>query len=249
MLVNCQMASLEICKLELVSPNPHLQTVCFLGFPALNFYSLTVSTVKKEWIPTSEHGALSQLRRKRLVPFRSSKVGTMGLLLDHIPCAVTTRERQRYWMTICVASLLSTIHSGVKDVRTIPWADWGPAATRISRFHRRWGSILPNPAGPFWIMDISPLVVRDYDPLRTRRALSTEEPTSPSCSRQLVLSPTRTSGNCWVAGAVETRLPFRDIVELKSRLDPYLGIVADREWIVEILAMVRFFCAFMFDVF
>jgi hypothetical protein len=244
MLVNCKMNSLEICRLELASPDPRLKTVCFLEFPVLPFYALAVSKVRKEWIPTSECSALSQLGRKRAVPFRSSKVGSIGLLLDQtMTYAVSVRERSRYWMTICVASLLSTITPDTNDVRAIPWADWGPAATRIFKYPHRWGNILPKPAGPFWIIAFSPLVVRDYDPLRTRRAKSTREVTtshSPSLSRPPVFSPTKELGHYWVAGEVETRLPFRDVVEKNLRPEHYVGIIADREWIVEIFARVRF---------
>ncbi|KAI0251758.1 hypothetical protein BJV78DRAFT_1208546 [Lactifluus subvellereus] len=235
MLVNCWMTYLEICKLELASPDPRLQTVCFLELPALELYAFAVvSTVSKEWIPTSEHDAQSQLTRKRIAPFRSSRVGTIGLLLEYEPCTPSVRERPGCWMTVSVASLLSAIHPGTSDVPTIPWAAWGPAATRISLY--RWGSILPRPAGPFWIIDVSPLVVRDYDPLRTRRARSMAEDRSPSPSRPPVFSSTKVLGQHWVAGEVETRLPFRDVVEKNVRLERYIGFVADREWIIEISA-------------
>ncbi|KAH9975683.1 hypothetical protein BGW80DRAFT_58965 [Lactifluus volemus] len=245
MLVNCKMTSLEICRLELASPDsePRLKTVCLLEFPVLPFYALAVSKVRKEWIPTSECNPLSQLRRKRVVPFRSSKVGTIGLLLldQKMTCAASVRERSRYWMTISVASLLASIPPDSNDVRAIPWGDWGPAATRIFKYPHRWGNILPKPAGPFWIIGFSPLVVRDYDPLRTRRAKakSTEEVItshSPSLSRPPVFSPTKELGHYWVAGEVETRLPFRDVAEKNLRPQQYIGIIADREWIIEISA-------------
>lgn len=246
-LVNCWATCLEICRLELTSQDPRLQTVCFLEFPALELYAFViVSTVSKEWIPTSEHGVQSQLTRKRVVPFRSSKVDTIGLLLQYEPCTPSVRERPGCWMTVSVASLLSTIQPGTSDIPTIPWADWGPAATRISLYKwGKWGSILPRPAGPFWIIDFSPLVVRDYDPLRARRARSIAEDTSPSPSKPPVFSSDKVLGQHWVAGEVETRLPFRDIVDKHSRFERYIGFVADREWIIEISARVRFFCGFV----
>ncbi len=87
MLANCTKNSLEICKLELASSSqepPRMYTVCSLELPALEPYAfVVVSTVDKEWVPTGTRGgARCQPTWKRVVPFRSSKVGTIGLLVE-----------------------------------------------------------------------------------------------------------------------------------------------------------------------
>ena len=58
-----------------------MDTVCSLELPALELCAFVVG---KEWISTVSRGDLqSQLTWKRVVPFRSSKVGTSGLLVEH----------------------------------------------------------------------------------------------------------------------------------------------------------------------
>src|ERR1700747_3399531 len=86
MLANCTMNSLEICRLELGSLEPRLHTVGYLELPTLEPYAFSVvSIVDKEWVPTGGCDVRSQPQypRKRFVPFRSSKVATIGLFVQH----------------------------------------------------------------------------------------------------------------------------------------------------------------------
>ena len=243
MLANCTKNSLEICKLELgSSQEPRLYTVCSLELPTLEPYAFViVSTVDKEWVPSAprDAGARSQLPRKRVVPFRSSKVGTIGLLVEHEMRTASVRVLPSCWMTISVAALLSAIRSdaepgGHASVRTVPWAEWGPAATRVLlNIH---GARLPKPAGPFWITGSSPVVIRDYDMLRARCTRISAEDASTSLFGPPVFKPTEVLGEHWKTGKLETRLPYRDLVA--KDLD-YIGVVADREWIIGISVRVR----------
>ena len=267
MLANCTKNSLEICKLELTSQEPRLHTVCFLELPALEPYAfVVVSRVDKEWVPTSPHGARSQqqqqqqqpqpLPRKRVVPFRSSKVGTIGLLVEHEMRSASVRVLPSCWMTVSIAALLSTIGGGgysssdsdsgdaAAGVRTLLWPEWGPAATRVLLSSH--GGRLPKPAGPFWIASFSPLVIRDYDLLRMRStpaAAVAEEvkEKDKSSSRSLfgppVFKSSEVPGEHWVGGKVESHLPYRDLV---ARELYCVGVVADREWIIRISVRVRF---------
>lgn len=255
MLANCTKNSLEICKLELASQEPRLQTVCFLELPTLEPYAfVVVSRVEKEWVPTSSHGALSQqLPRKRIVPFRSSKVGTIGLLVEHEMRTASIRVLPSCWMTVSIAALRCAIDCRSSDtdtddagdaaVRTLFWPEWGPAATRV--FLGSQGGRVPKPAGPFWIASFSPLVIRDYDRLRMRSTRSTTEEGA-SSSRPLfgprlfgppVFKSTEVLGEHWVEGKLETHLPYRDLVASELYC---LGIVADREWVIRISVRVRF---------
>lgn len=244
MLANCTKNSLEICRLEVVTPqDARLHTVCFLELPALEPYAfVVVSTVNKEWISTARQhgGARPQRARKRVVPFRSSRVGTIGLLVEHEMRTASVRELPSCWMTVSVAALLSTVHhSDVAagcggGVRSVPWAEWGPAATRI--LLNAHGGRLPKPAGPFWITGPSPLVIRDYDVLRTRYTRPAAEETPSSLFGPPVFKSTEVLGEHWVAGKVETRLPYRDLV---AKNFDYIGVVADREWIIGISVRVR----------
>ncbi len=280
LLANCTKNSLEICKLEFASQEPpRLHTVCFLELPVLEPYAfVVVSRVDKEWVPTSSsHGARpqqqqQQLPRKRVVPFRSSKVGTIGLLLEHEMRTASVRVLPSCWMTISITALLSAIYYGCSSsspsdssddddnydddddddrpensaVRTLYWPDWGPAATRV--FFSPPGGRLPKPAGPFWITSFSPLVIRDYDLLRmrsTRTAAASEEvkveeeeDKSSSFFGPPVFKSTEVRGEHWVEGKLVTHLPYRDIVAKDLY---YVGVVADREWIIGISVKVRFF--------
>jgi hypothetical protein len=282
MLANCTKNSLEICRLEFASQEPpRLQTVCFLELPALEPYAfVVVSRVEKEWVPTSPwYGTRSQQQqqppRKRVVPFRSSKVGTIGLLLEHEMRTASVRVLPGCWMTVSIAALLSAIYYGCSSssdsssdssdddtgntaVRTLYWPDWGPAATRVLLSSH--GGRLPKPAGPFWITSFSPLVIRDYDVLRmrsTRAATATaeeeeEEEDDKTVTSSLfgppVFKSTEVLGEHWVEGKLVTRLPYRDIVAKDLY---YIGVVADREWIIGISVKVRFFwlwasCAYIY---
>jgi hypothetical protein len=280
MLANCTKNSLEICRLEFASQEPpRLHTVCFLELPALEPYAfVVVSRVDKEWVPTSSwYGTRSQqqlqqlqlqLPRKRVVPFRSSKVGTIGLLLEHEMRTASVRVLPSCWMTVSIAALLSAVyygcsssesesssdsssdsdddyHTGRPAVRTLYWPDWGPSATRALLSSH--GGRLPKPAGPFWITSFSPLVIRDYDVLRMRstRAATAEEEEEEEEEEDDKASPffgppvfksTEVLGEHWVAGKLVTRLPYRDIVAKDLY---YIGVVADREWIIGISVKVR----------
>jgi hypothetical protein len=125
----------------------------------------------------------------------------------------------------------------------VSWTDWGPSGTRI--FERT----LLRPAGPFWITNLAPLAVRDYDPLRARcaqaRAGAGAGDTSPGPSRSRSLSmeysSTEVVGGHWRAGRVETRLPYRDVVANDLDFGDFSWIMADREWLVGIMALVRQF--------
>jgi hypothetical protein len=278
MLANCTKNSLEICKLEFASQEPpRLHTLCFLELPALEPYAfVVVSRVDKEWVPTSSwygtrshhhHQQQQQLPRKRVVPFRSSKVGTIGLLLEHEMRTASVRVLPSCWMTVSIAALLSAIYYGCSSssssdsssdssdddddtgntaVRTLYWPDWGPVATRVLLSSH--GGRLPKPAGPFWITSFSPLVIRDYDVLRMRSTCvatvtataEEEDDKTPSPFEPPVFKSTEVFGEHWVAGKLVTRLPYRDIV---AKGLYYIGVVADREWIIGISVKVRFsFC-------
>jgi hypothetical protein len=272
LLANCTKNSLEICKLEFASQEPpRLHTVCFLELPALEPYAFViVSRVDKEWVPTSSsHGARSQQQqqRKRVVPFRSSKVGTIGLLLEHEMRTASVRVLPSCWMTVSITALLSAIYYGCSSsssgsssssssssssddddteniaVLTLHWPDWGPAATRV--FFSPPGGRLPKPAGPFWITSFSPLVIRDYDLLRMRSTCTAavveeeeEEEDKSSLFGSPVFKSTEVRGEHWVEGKLVTHLPYRDIV---AKGLYYVGVVADREWIIGISVQVRFF--------
>jgi hypothetical protein len=271
MLANCTKNSLEICKLEFASQEPpRLHTVCFLELPALEPYAFViVSRVDKEWVPTSSwcgtRSQQQQLPRKRVVPFRSSKVGTIGLLLEHEMRTASVRVLPSCWMTVSIAALLSAIYYGCSSsdssdddddhtggntaVRTLYWPDWGPTATRVLVSSH--GGRQPKPAGPFWITSFSPLVVRDYDVLRMRStraatAAAAEEEEDDKTSSLFgppVFKSTEVLGEHWVEGKLVTRLPYRDIVAKDLY---YIGVVADREWIIGISVKVRFFCAYIY---
>lgn len=223
--------SIEICKLQFVSGRPCLDTLCFLRLPAFKYTDpISVSMSGMEWIQTSKRQERtgSQASRGRPFPFRPYRAGTIGLILTY-----ETRDKgvQQYAMFVSVGALLSVAHSGVRHV---PWADWGPAGTRVLGLGN---GILPVPAGPFWITSYAPLVVRDYDSLRARymkkekksmSMSSTPGPSRPS----LGLHSTRLSGEHWEEGKVETHLPFRKFVADGLVLKRVVQVVADREWVV-----------------
>jgi hypothetical protein len=287
MLANCTRNSLEICKLELPSSShpqepPRLQTVCSLELPALEPYAFViVSTVDKQWVPTASRngngnggGGRSLPARKRVIPFRSSKVGTIGLFIEHEMRTASARVLPSCWMTIGVPELLSVVASTSGDpaggdslsssrgdgdgdgdgdgggdgdghvTRKLPWAKWGPVATRV--FPNNYGARLPKPAGPFWITGSSPLVIRDYGTLRARCAeflAEEEEDRSTSLFGPRVFESTEVLGEHWKKGKLETCLPYRDLVA--KDLD-YIGVVADREWIIGISVKVRLFYPFTY---
>ena len=141
---------------------------------------------------------------------------------------------REYVMFVSVEALLSVAHSGVRHV---PWAEWGPAGTRILLFRN---GIPPIPAGPVWITSYAPLVVHDYSSLRARyvekkRKSMSSVPTEPSrgpCSTKLF-------GEHRKDGEIETRISFRRIVADDIFFKRVVQVVADREWIVVIARTVR----------
>jgi hypothetical protein len=63
-----------------------------------------------------------------------------------------------------------------------------------------------------------------------------EEDQSTSLFGPPVFKPTEMLGEHWKTGKLEMRLPYRDLVA--KDLD-YIGVVADREWIIRISVKVR----------
>jgi hypothetical protein len=238
--------SLEICKLEVTaSPRPRLRTMCFLDLPPLALEaSCGLSLAIKEWVPTSKHYARSSSSRKHHVPFYSSTVGTISLLLNYRTYSKNIGRPFRCTIIISVAAILSVIRA-TNGVCNVPWKDWGPSGTRI--FELDTTSL--KPVGPFWIMGLSPLVVRDYDLLRTRCPQSTTDDTSSSHPQPPPSSSTKVFGEYWEAGSVETHLPYRDVVANDLDFRKFPWIMADREWIVGIRALVRpfLFCGPIFS--
>jgi hypothetical protein len=188
----------------------------------------------KEWVPTSKHHAPSFSSRKHDIPFYSSTVGTIALLLDYRTYSKGVGHPFRCTIVISVAAILSVIRA-TEGVRNVPWKDWGPSGARMYELE----TTLLKPVGPFWIMDLSPLVIRDYDNLRTRCTQLTTEDTSSSHPQPPVSSSTEVFGEHWEAGSVETHLPYRDVVANDLDFRHFSWIMGDREWVVGIMALVR----------
>ena len=211
---------LEICKLEIPTPGPYLQTLCFFDLPPVaSVGSLFVAAIYKEWVPTSKHHAQSRSSRGCHLPFYSPTIGTIALRLHYEMGAMV---HCMYAMIISVPALLSAIPTGVRSVlwaKCVPWVKWGPSSTHI--FKIRTALI---PAGPFWVTSTLPLEVRRYDLRRTPYIQSTAEDTSSLQSRPL--NPDT------VKGAWNTFMPYRDArVPASGRnLCHSVDIVADREW-------------------
>jgi len=220
--------SIHICKLQFVSVEPCLHTLCFLRLPG----NPVVSMSGMEWIPTSkpQDRTGSQTSRGRPFPFRSYRAGTIGLTLNY---GTLGGGDCQYAMYVSVGALLSVAHSGVSHV---PWADWGPAGTRILPLGN---GIPPTPAGPFWITSYAPFVVRDYDTLRARYIKKKKKSMSSVPSPSLGPPSTKLFGEHWVEGQVKTQLPFRKFVAGGLFFKRVLQVVADREWVVVISRTVR----------
>ncbi|KAI0306120.1 hypothetical protein B0F90DRAFT_1696177 [Multifurca ochricompacta] len=213
-LANCtrNMNSLEVYKLEYAASAPSLNVVCLLELPPLGpDTSVVVSMVTKEWVPTSRHYPQPQRIRGRHVPFHSLEVGTIKLVFDYVRRYKSIIQTPRFTMIVSVTAILSAIRSS--NVHNVPWADWGPAATRIH-----------------------PTISRE-----TALTPATADTPSSSSSRWItpVVSSAKVKGRHWMAGEVETYLPYRDIVasDLHVRHCPWT--VGDREWIVVISALER----------
>lgn len=149
---------LEICKLEITSPAPCLQTICFLELPRLTSGNISVvlSELHMEWVPTSEDYVRSRSSRGHHLPFYSSTVSSIELLLgyEYRYSPQNLHISYEYTMIINVKAIRSVIRSGLHNV---PWEDWGPSGTHV--FERTW----LKPAGPFWIRGAARPVVRQYD--------------------------------------------------------------------------------------
>jgi len=238
-LIRVELNRIEIYRLE-VCPSasvPLLQTVCHLELPPVtSVTTVTLIFSAMEWVPTSRHYKWSRSSRGYHNPFYSSTVGTIGLLFHY---RVATGYSLKCTMIISIAGLLSVIRTGVRD---IPWVDWGPS---ITRFSQEGPSVTVDPTlGPFWIIGLSPLTVRDYGLMCMGDIESMAEDMSSWQSRpRPVAFSTKVYGTHWVGNQIETYLPYRDIVANDLHVDYYRGLVlADREWIVRIVREVRGFC-------
>ncbi|KAH9059097.1 hypothetical protein EDB87DRAFT_1624629 [Lactarius vividus] len=224
LLIRESINTLEIHKLELTSSRPRMQTVCFLELPPLKPGALiSSSTFSKEWIASSERRTGSRFSRRRL-PFRSSRIDTMTLRLSYHTPKPGIRS-SGYTFIFSATALLSVAHSGV---RKVSWENWGPLGARILPYP----DIVPAPAGPFWIICVSPLIVHDYDPMRAVHIPSIAESPSPQSGLPIFAS-TKVVGEHWKSGEVETRLPYREFASKDTSLHSS-DIVGEREWIVVI---------------
>ena len=233
---------LEVLKLEITSPDPCIQTICFLGLPPLMpGVSVELSWNHEEWVPTSKNYAQSRSSRASHAHFYSSTVSTIAPFL-YYRMPGQKFPVHRYTLIIDVEALLYTIRTGARNV---PWADWGPSTTHLFK------PILLDPVGPSWMTSLSPPVLRQYYPRRTRYTQSMLADASPSSrAGPHVFSSTEVSDKIWDERSVETKLPYRDVVvnDLNfGQRDVFLQTLADREWVVGIsTASVRVFCAYMF---
>jgi hypothetical protein len=232
---------LEVCKLEITSPNPCLQTICFLELPPLmSGASVMLSWNIDEWVPTSRNYAQSRSSREIYAPFYSSTVGTVALFLDY-RLTKNRRRVHRYALIIDVEALLYTIRTGARNV---PWVDWGPSTTHLFK------TILLHPAGPSWMTSLSPLVLRQYYPRRTRytQSMLADESSSSRAGPQ-VFSSTEVSDKLWDECSIETKLSYRDVVvdDLNfGQMGHLQRILADREWVIRVaMSSVRGFCAYI----
>ena len=225
---------IEIYRLE-VCPStsvPLLQTVCSLGLPPVTpTIPVTWFFFDMEWVPTSMRYKRSRSSRGYHNPFYSCTVGTLGLRLHY---RVASAYSFNCTMIISTMGLISAIRTGVHN---IPWVDWGPSITHFSREN------LSRTAGPFWVLDLSPLTVRSYGHMCMGHVESMAEDMSSSQSRpRPVVFSTKVCGKHWVENQVETHLPYRDIVANDLPVDVIGVVLADREWIVCMEYEVRGFC-------
>ena len=122
--------SLEVCRLEISSSGPRLQTLCFLELPPLaSDTSVILREASTEWVPTSKDYARSRSSRGHHLPFYSSTVRTIGLLLEFRRVLDKKPLLSKCTMIISVPLLLSSIRT---DLRNVPWVDWGPSGMHSS---------------------------------------------------------------------------------------------------------------------
>src|SRR5216683_2224828 len=114
------MKRLEISKLEINPLGPCLETVCLLEFPPLTSGdTVFLEEVLTEWVPTSKDYARWSFPERR-VPFYSSGVGTIALLLDYRPQWEEIHPPHICTMVISIEVLLSAIRTGAHN---LPWVD------------------------------------------------------------------------------------------------------------------------------
>jgi hypothetical protein len=241
---------LEISALEY---DPvQFRTVCFLRLPQFPRPVGAIPEVSftKEWVQTSEHHAAqsrpTSSERHCHVPFRSSSLDTINILLDYVVPTGKGVEggSRKYVLIISVAAIISAVVSDGR--REVPWEDWGPAGTHI--FPLEEGAFPPMSAGPFWITNFLPLEVRDYNSLRTRHLGSTKEDalaSSSSSSNRSVYSSTRLAAELGEGDGIETHLRYRTFTAKEPKLGSFDKAVADREWIVTISSVVRHVLSFV----
>ena len=224
-LIRTELNRVEIYRCDVYpSTNvPLLQMVCVLELPPVApTTSFTCSRSDMEWVPTSKQYKRTRSSRGYHVPFYSSIVGTIGLRLRY---CMASRDSPTCTIIISMAGLLSAIRTGVPN---IPWVDWGPSITHFSK------EDLSVTLGPFWIVCLSPLTVRNYGSMCVGHIESVAEGTSSWQSWALpVVFSTKIYGTHWVENQVGTHLRHRDITN-----DLYLEkggyFLADGEWIVRI---------------
>jgi hypothetical protein len=234
-ITNDRKNSLEICRLEIEPPGPHLKTVCHFEFPPLTSDSHVLSHgASKEWVPTSKDYARYRSSRGYNSPFYSSTIRTLGLHFEYeFNHPGGYRSSLRCTMVISVTALLPVIPA---DVRIVPWVDWGPSCTHV--FEGGW----LTSAGPFWASPSSPLVVRQFDVLGTWHTQSTTVDAS-SQAGPPIISSTEVSCDCWKASKVKTNLPYRDVsIAYCEEFHDYGWMMADREWYRWVMVCV--FCGY-----
>ena len=229
---------IEVYRLEACpsASAPLLQMMCLLGLPPVTSTTSVTSLLPfMEWVPTSRHYKWSRSSRGYYIPFYSSAVGTIRLLLYY---HMASGYSLRCPMAISVAGLLSVIRTGVYD---IPRVDWGPS---ITYFYQEDLPLTVVPTiGPFSIAGLSPLTVRDYGLMCMGDIESMAEDMSPWQSRpRPVEFSTKVHGPHWVGNHVETYLPYRYIIANDLHVDNGGFVQTDREWIVRIGYGVRGFC-------
>src|SRR6266849_10096758 len=97
-----------------------LLTACFLGLPQFPRPANAILKVSfaKEWVQTSEHHAAQSqpaysAERHGHVPFRSSSLGTINILLDYVaPIREGVNgDSRKYVMIVSVAAIVSAVLS------------------------------------------------------------------------------------------------------------------------------------------
>jgi hypothetical protein len=223
---------LEVCKLEVKPTGSYLKTMCFLELPPpMADVFVILSDVLTEWVPTSKDYPRSRSSRGCHIPFYSSAIRTIALLLDYRTSPETSQYPYKCTVVISVEALLAAIRSGVRNV---PWVDWGPSGTH-------WFEGTPaRPAGPFWVTSLSPLVFRQYDLGCTRYTHTiTGDRILPQALPQ-VFHVRGVFGKLRDEHSIRTNLPYRILVTKDQsfrgiyNLDSHWQIIANREWVVRV---------------